>query len=147
MDLTKLLELKEKMISATKFVDPWTFFLDHFGEKDEFLRLRSEVSEKDRKDLLSIISTITSRLYGDKGGKIINPKLAQISEYHFIHGGAFLQGGVMLTVIFFSDIQLGILCLIEMRNVTEALLVRFSEDSMEYDKTTFQITIKTSLPQ
>jgi hypothetical protein len=39
MDLKKLSILKDKLLLAKDFKEPWTYFFDHFGENPAFIKL------------------------------------------------------------------------------------------------------------
>ncbi len=130
MDLNRLSTLKEKLVDAEDFGDPWDFFFDHFGEDPEFF----ECGERTESSLLkAVLTRIGQELFGDDA-TTTEPTLVELQEHHFIHGSCFIQGRLTV-VIFFSDIDMGLLSVLDpTKGDHYTALVRFSSYQMESDK-------------
>ena len=121
MDLSQLGTLKEKLAEAGQFSDVLDYFLTHFGEKPAFIAL----GERARHPFLeSILAQIGGQIFP---GNIIvsNLMLTRLAEQQFVHGGCAING-CLATVIFFEDVQLGLLSVVMPPPGTETKLVRFS---------------------
>lgn len=130
MDLNGLDTLKDKLVTAKDFTDPWEYFFDHFGDNPDFLKLGDKVSEP---MLSAIVAKIGQQLFGEKA-VTSEPLLVEIPERHFIHGSCFIQGNLTV-IVFFSDIDMGLLAVMNpVPDGPETLLVRFSSYQMESDK-------------
>ncbi len=127
MDLSQLDELKSKLVGADDFGDPWNFFFDNFGESPEFMAL-GEPMESD------LLETVLGRIAGEvfEGTPSTTPPmLVSLKEHHFIHGSCFMEGRLAV-IIFFSDIDMGMLSIL--RSDSSAMLIRFSSYQIEKDK-------------
>jgi hypothetical protein len=88
MDLTRLQELKQKLLYEKRLSLVWTFFLDNFAEDEEFIT----AGEETRHSFLEmVLAQIARQLFADDGqvGKLL---LGRVAEQQFIHGG-FSMGG------------------------------------------------------
>jgi hypothetical protein len=121
MDLSLLGTLKEKLAQAARFSDVLDYFLTHFGEKSEFIAL----GERTRHPFLeSILAQIGGQIFS--GNVVVtNLILTQVAEQQFVHGGCAING-CLATVIYFDDVQLGLLSVVMPPPGTETKLVRFS---------------------
>jgi len=121
MDLSLLGTLKEKLASAKRFSDVLDYFLTHFGEKPGFIAL----GERARHPFLeSLIAQIGGQIFS--GNVVVsNLILTQLAEHQFVHGGCAING-CLATVIYFEDVQLGLLSLVMPPPTMETKLVRFS---------------------
>ena len=59
MDLSKLADLKEKLVTTTKFISVWEHFLDHFGENPAFIKLGERVRHP-------FLEAVFTRIVGDR---------------------------------------------------------------------------------
>ncbi len=102
MGLSKLPELKEKLMLAEKIGDVWDYFFDHFGEDPEFMALG-----KRRKSpfLRNILVKLGRQLYGPEG-KLTALQLVVLRKHRFAHGSCFL-GAHPASVMYFADVGLG----------------------------------------
>ena len=126
MDLEKLSVLKEKLISAKDFKDPWNYFFDYFGEDPAFLQLGHQSRDP---NLKIIFEGIGKQLF-QKKVKVTNLLLTEIAEYSFFHGACFIQGRIA-TILFFKDIDKGLLAISMSRGSSAVSLVRFSSLKIE----------------
>lgn len=121
MDLSLLATLKDKVASAADFGEVWTYFLDHFGEDLEFVQAghRAEHSF-----LSSIITQIGEELLGRKV-RVENLLLTHLPDHAFYHGG-FTIAKRFGNVIYFDDIQTGLLAVLVSAASGETKMVRFT---------------------
>jgi len=121
MDLTRLPELKQKLLYEQRLSVVWEFFLDHFAENLEFIAAGEEI----RHALVeAIIAQIAEQLFADDGA-VGNLLLARLSGPQFIHGG-FSMGGRPGGVIYFEDDQVGLLAVAQGPGSDEVKFARFS---------------------
>src|SRR6185437_6351432 len=98
---------------------------DHFGEDSDFLALgkpgRNEVLE-------AFIDALGRQLCGGKC-VITNLLLVKVPTTHFIHGGCFINGR-LANVIYFEDIEVGLLCLVPAKPGGQTMFSRFSAQAL-----------------
>jgi hypothetical protein len=119
-DLKLLAELKVQVRRAKRLSDVWTYFLDHFGENPAFI----ELGERTSSPMLEAILVEIGRALYHRDVKLIETLLTRLPEHDFIHGGCLL-GGCLTNVIYFEDIQTGVLAVMPMRG-KDMQFVRFS---------------------
>ena len=104
MDLSRLQELKTKLIHDKDLLPVWGFFLDHFGENDwSSSRLGEQVSH----DFLESVSPgAVCRCFPRRDG--LQLRLVRLADQQFIHGGVNVAGRFG-GVFFFEDVQVGLL--------------------------------------
>ena len=132
MDLTKLDTLREKVASARNLNDPWEFFFNHFGDDPSFLDFGSPTKN-------FVLETVIEKI-GEKVLRhdvhISNLLLTEISEYNFIHGACFIEDK-LTSIIFFEDIDTGLLSIVKSLDSFEISIVRFSSIKMEINGNVF----------
>jgi hypothetical protein len=125
MDLSRLEVLKEKLVNSKDLSVVGNYFFDHFGENPEFLDLgkpgRNAVLE-------AFITALGQKLCGGKC-KISNLLLVHVPNTRFIHGGCFINGR-MANVIYFEDIEVGLLCLVPAKPDGQTMFSRFSGQAL-----------------
>jgi hypothetical protein len=121
MDLNLLDSLKEKLVTARDFGRVFDFFLRNFGEKPEFLTLGESVRAPDLEELLRQIGR---QMFGGDV-PLGDLRMLRLPEQGFIHGGCSLNGR-LATVIYFEDIQTGLLAVAASVSPPETKLARFS---------------------
>ena len=121
MDLSLLDTLKQKLVTASSFAEVAEYFMDHFGENEEFLdcgvRTESPLLE-------SVISQIAKQLFSRE----VVPNgllLVRVPGTSFIHGGFLLEGKVG-SVIHFEDAHIGLVSIVWSFNTNETKYARFS---------------------
>jgi hypothetical protein len=122
MNLGKLEILKKRMAEATDFTEPFTYFLDHFGDKDEFLEIGKRVSHPKLEQMLNVAAALLLRT---PKPRVENCLFIRIPKRWFIHGGCRVNGRVA-NFIYFEDIQLGLLSVLPETPDGMTLLERFS---------------------
>jgi hypothetical protein len=121
MDLNKLGELKRKLLQDAKLPPVWSFFLDHFGDKPEFIALGERTSQP---FVEAVIAEVGRQLFGDQN-MIQDLILKRIPGQNFIHGG-FGISGHLGGVIFFEDASIGLVMAAEQPPSIEVKYARFS---------------------
>jgi hypothetical protein len=120
MDLTLLATLKDKLIHATDFSDVFTYFLDHFGEDEEFI----EQGEVVRNEFLEQIYLQVGQQVFGRPVVLTNILFKHLPEHHFYHGGACLDGQVA-NVLYFEDACAGLLAILWSEKPGETKFARF----------------------
>ena len=121
MDLSLLDTLKQKLISATSFEKVAEYFMDHFGENEEFL----DFGERTESPLLeSVISQIAKQLFSHE---VVPSRLllVRVPGTTFIHGGFFLEDKVG-SVIHFEDAHIGLVSVVWSFRTNETKYARFT---------------------
>ena len=125
MDLSQLEDLKKKLVTAKDLSEVGNYFFDHLGEDSDFLDLgkpgRNAVLE-------AFIAALGRQLCGGKC-TITKLLLIQVPGTHFIHGGCFLNGR-LANVIYFDDIEVGLLCLVPTKPGGDTVFSRFSAQAL-----------------
>jgi hypothetical protein len=121
MDLSPMQELKQKLLHESQLPPVWVYFLDHFGDKQEFRVLGDRV---DHPFVEAVVSEVGRQLFGNKH-PVRDLILKRIEDQNFIHGG-FMIGGHIGGVIFFEDAQMGLVMVAEMPPSIEVKYARFS---------------------
>lgn len=122
MDLSKLAVLKQKLVEATDFSDVWRYFLDHFGENPEFFSLGERVEENARLEVA--ISQIGQRVF-KKPLRVRDLLLTRLAEHGFIHGGG-LVGTSLANVLYFEEIGVGMMAIVQSLASSEMRYARFT---------------------
>jgi hypothetical protein len=104
MDLSLLQALKEKIATAEKFDDVWTYFFDEFGKDPEFMQL-GEATE--HPFLQQIFVQVCARLF-PSNVVLARMMFTRLPEQQFVHGGLTINGR-LASVIYFEDVQLGMM--------------------------------------
>jgi hypothetical protein len=121
MDLSKLEELKLKLTTAKDFQTVFEFFLDHFGDHEEFIKLGGPVEDT---VLFGSIAGVARQLYGPDT-VVLNPVMIAVPGTPFIHGRCVI-GGRMANVLYFTDIQVGLVGVFSLNPKVPARYTRFS---------------------
>ena len=121
MDLTRLQELKQKLLHDKDLAPVWLYFLDHFAENPAFIALGERV---DHPLVEAVIDQVSKQLF-PRDGKVVGVLLTEIAEPKFLHGGFFMglrPGGVF----FYEDIGMGLLVVPDLPPSIEVKYARFS---------------------
>jgi hypothetical protein len=121
MKAITLEDLKQKLLHEKELAVVWTFFLDHFGDHENFIALgmRTESSVVEE-----ALAQIGHRLYG-KAGIIKDLLLTRVPGQQFLHGG-FTTAGRVGAVIYFEDAEIGLAVVAEIAPSPGAKFARFS---------------------
>jgi hypothetical protein len=121
MDLALLATLKDRLLTARDFGDVLTYFLDHFGEDPGFIALGERCEHP---FLEAVFTQVGGQLFG-RPIRVSNVMLTRLAEEGFVHGTVQLEDRLG-TVLYFEDIQKGLLSVVWSLSPTETKLVRFT---------------------
>jgi hypothetical protein len=121
MDLSLLTTLKEKLVNAEEFHEVMTYFFDHFGDDPHLFEFGERV---DHSLLEAILQAVGEQLFGHRV-EVDRLIMTRLPEYQFVHGGGFL-GGKIMTVLYFEDINKGLLAVAWGGRTGETKFVRFT---------------------
>jgi hypothetical protein len=121
MDLTGLATLKEKLIQANQFSDVWRYFMDHFGGDDEFMGLGERAHHAFLEAVLVQVGEALLKRKVTLSGFLMN----RLAEQQFIHGGGLLNDK-LANVLYFEDIQKGLLAVVVSVSPSETKMIRFT---------------------
>ena len=125
MDLTKLATLRDLLVNGKDFARTWEFFLDQFGENPEFMNN----GERTQSPLLeAVIAQVGQQLSG-KEVALKDLLLVRVPGESFIHGGCVL-GTKIANVIYFEDVQSGLIAIPWSVTTGETKYARFSTQMM-----------------
>lgn len=133
MDLTPLSILKDKLMMAVDFKEPWDYFFENFGEDPDFFKFGTHVKLPLLKE---VVIKVSQRLFKQERIRMTDFVLTNISQYNFFHGACLVEGKIA-TVIFFDDIDMGLIALFLEGN--EITLARFSTVKLEKTKDVFLV--------
>jgi len=121
MKVEHFLALKEKILGAENFNEPWEYFFDHFSENPAFMNM----GKKTQSPLLqSILEEVGERLFRQKV-KVTGMMLTEISQHNFVHGACSVQGR-LASVMFFKDVNVGMLSILSSAQSHEVSMIRFT---------------------
>lgn len=119
MNLENLKTLKEKLSTSDRFDEVWNYFFDHFGEQPEFIGQGETTEHEHLKGMLELIG----KQFFKKETPVTNLMLSHVPAYQFYHGACFING-TMMTVIYFEDIDMGMVAIAAFTETTT--FARFS---------------------
>ncbi len=121
MKLEQLNHLKEQLLNGKDFGEIYTYFLDHFGESEEFMRLGVRVRHP-------ALEAIYTQILGQVFKREIDVKqllLSHLPEQGFVHGSGVFQGE-MACVIYFEDVNAGLIVITSPFQSKDTKFIRFS---------------------
>ncbi len=121
MDLTRLQELKRKLLQDKALPPVWTFFLDHFGHDSEFIRLGEETRHS---FVEAALAQVCRQLY-PQAEAVAGLLLTRLAEQQFIHGG-FIVAGRPGGLFYFEDVRMGLITIAEPPPSIDVKYARFS---------------------
>ncbi len=125
MDLTQIPALKHKLLYEKQLSEVWSFFMDHFADHPEF----AGFGEPTRHPFVeTVVKQVGEQLFG-VDGSISGLILLWDAQHQFLHGG-FNMGSRPGGVIFFGDIQTGMLAVPEGLSSSDVKYARFSGTPM-----------------
>jgi hypothetical protein len=105
LDLGKLAGLKQLLIDAKDFGDVYGYFMDHFGRSPELVTLGEPYQDA---LFVAALERIGGALSGGRDARLEQPFLLRIADHRFVHG-VFAIGDRMASVLYFEDIERGLL--------------------------------------
>ncbi len=109
MNLNRLKRLKIKLTTEKEFSNIWLFYVDNFMNKPEFNAAGHPV---EKKELHSILKQTCRYMLG-REIKIHDFLIFHIPDYQFFHGAFHIDSGLG-GIIYYEDIQMGLLALTEL---------------------------------
>jgi len=131
MNLTRLSVLKDKLMAAVDFKEPWDYFFENFGEDPEFFKFGKRAKLPILKE---VVTKVGQRLFKQEKILVSDFLLTQIARHHFFHGACFIEGKIA-TILFFDDIDMGLIAIF--LKGSEISLARFSTVQLEKEKEVF----------
>jgi hypothetical protein len=125
LDLSKLDDLKKLLQHTREFSKVWEFFLDHFGTKADFIALGERVHPP---FLEAVLVQVGKQLFESP----VDPSqllLTGLAEQQFVHGGGPVGGGLM-NVLYFEDVQTGMIAAFPFLFAKETKFARFAGPRM-----------------
>jgi hypothetical protein len=100
----KLDELKSMLVKAEDFSTVQSFFFDHVTCHRSFV----QASEPAKNDKLEAILKLTGGQILGKECSLSGLMMLEVKEHSLFHGGVFMNGCIA-TIIYFSDIDIGMI--------------------------------------
>ncbi len=120
IDQERIATLRKKLAEATDFLELWEYFLTHFAENPEFHELGRPAEAS---FLLEVIGELGSKLLNQQAIRISQLMLIEIPEASLFHGACLIEGR-LAGLMFFQDLDMGLMALSEISGKT--MLARFS---------------------
>jgi hypothetical protein len=118
--------LKQKLLHDIELPPVWNYFMDHFGDHQEFMDL-SETCQHEA--LQEMVTAVAGKLFPGPG-QVMTLRLLRVPSQQFIHGPVSI-GGRMGLVFYFEDADVGLLAISEQPGSAEAKYVRFSGEPIK----------------
>ena len=111
MDLTKLLDtLKDKLATAKDFKKVWEYFLDQVEGEPSLMDVGERVEKVDEV-MMGLVAAAAQQAFKPGTTIAVQPTaMGVIAAHHFVHGSLSING-LPGAVIYFSDIQVGLVWL------------------------------------
>lgn len=123
-DLLK--QLQEQMATAEEMSTILKFFMDHLGENPEFIRR----SQKAKHEIVKLILTsLCQDLFGQQS-KVTGLMLFNASNTRFFHGACQMEGR-LVTVLYFDDIEMGLIAIMSGPAFGQLTYARFSATAVK----------------
>ncbi len=126
MDLELLANLKDQLLKAKEFHTVYTYFLDHFGNDRDFIALGTRIRH-------SLLEDICAQILEQIFKREVKPEslfpLSHLPEHNFIHGGGMIHGH-LVTVMYFDDVDAGMMGITPILGSIETRFIRFSPKGM-----------------
>ena len=121
MDLSRLQELKRRLVNDKDLMKLWGFFLDEFAANLEFIEQGAPTQDQ---SLETTIAHIALQMF-PRDGNVTMTRLVKLPDQHFIHGSVNVAGRVG-GVVYFEDIRVGLVAVSDLFPSDETKLARFS---------------------
>lgn len=121
MNLSIISRLKQKLITAKDLGSVWEYFWDYIDEHPDFMQLGSPARHRFLEKVLREIG----RKAFDKRVRLTKPMLIRLPKYRFIHGSCQLNGH-LASVLFFEELQMGLVAIVISDYPGETQIVRFT---------------------
>ena len=121
MDLKLIPTLKEKLAKASDISSAYEYFLDHFGEDPEFLKIGKRTQSP---ELEAFALAIGQQLYG-KQCVVRNMLIERIPNTPLIHGVCRIHNH-NANLLYFDDVKVGVIGIMPARMGDKTQFCRFS---------------------
>lgn len=137
MTLRKVLYLKRVLQSAADLKEPSDVFWNDLAPRPEFLTMGKLATDS---RLVSIVEGAARKVLGGepRASMLI---LIRIARYRFWHGTCDL-GGYPAQVIYFDDIDCGLLTVVKNPVIGEILYMRFSALTLDSDNKAWPVNLR-----
>jgi hypothetical protein len=120
MDLSKLQELKRRLVHEKDFLKIWGFFLDEFATDLAFIELGEPIRDE---ALETTIAHVGLQMF-PRAGNSIEVRLIRLADQQLLHGNVVVAGQVG-GVLYFEDVRVGLVAVSESLS-GETKFARFS---------------------
>jgi hypothetical protein len=121
MDLSRLQELKRRLVHDKDFMKVWEFFLDEFATDLAFIELGEPVRDE---PLETTIAHVGLQMFPrDATATLV--RLIRLADQQFVHGNVNVAGRVG-GVLYFEDIRVGLVAVCDHLPSDETKFARFS---------------------
>ena len=121
MDLSKLDELKRRLVHEKDFTKTWGFFLDEFATDQDFIDLGEAVSDE---AIETTIAHIALQMF-PHDGNVTQTRLIRLADQRFVHGNVIVAGRVG-GMLYFEDVRVGLVAVSEKFPSDETKFARFT---------------------
>ena len=122
----KLGQLKEKVFAADDLSSAYSFFFDHLGNNPSFMQRGKRAKHE---IITAVLKTMCNDIFGDKS-KVTNVKLFNAAKTSFFHGICQMNSKPA-SVLYFEDIEMGMIAIMAGPAFGQFTYVRFSATSVE----------------
>ena len=126
MNLDKLEDLKRQIAEAADFKDPFNYFLDHFGDREEFHDIGDRTSHPKLEQMLAICA---ATLAGPRPRSSTTSSSFAFPKQSFLHGICRINGKAA-NFIYFEDVQLGLLAILPASLDGATQIMRFTAQDL-----------------
>ena len=124
----ELKTLRKQLQTADNFSDIMRYFFDHMAESDDFL----DLSKRSKNKLLkTTLKMICEQVYGEDVA-LTHLLILELKAYRFYHGGGLLNGRP-LNMIYFADIDMGLVACPNARRPEVIEYARFTCHKVDID--------------
>ncbi|MFN3331558.1 MAG: hypothetical protein ACK47M_03455 [Caldilinea sp.] len=120
--LQRLPNLKLKMVSGADLYEIYHYFLDHFGENDEFMQMGVQTSSP---MIEEILTQIARSIFKENVRPPQRSRIIRIPERGFLHGSCIYKGR-MASFFYFEDIDSGMAAFLSLQSPDRTEMARFS---------------------
>ena len=122
----RLRQLKEKLAGADELSDVFKFFFDHLGNDPAFIQRGKPAKHE---ILKTVLKTICKDMFGDES-KVTGLKLFNAEKTNFFHGICQMSGKTA-SVLYFNDIEMGMIAIMVGPVFGQFSYVRFTATSVD----------------
>jgi hypothetical protein len=134
--MSSIEQLKRYIIESKNLSEPLNYFFD-LMDADVFSKIKSHrtIQSIDQNSELTAVLQVIQTTLNDRLGKSIkqlSPLFNEIPENHFFHGPCFSSELLIpLTILYFSDVKIGIFCISDNNNTEMFRFTLMKESEMK----------------